>query len=302
MSSQNQNVVNEMKIGIIDVNDIKYNESDMLHSNFIHENINETLSDFIVLKSVSNEDAMMQTIVDEVVADETSYPIHTAVIKHVNDDLYIMCHIAPSKEIYEELRSKSEKYNGIASYLTDMGLRIYKKAVIYKVDTRNNTNKLKSITMEEITSLFINKFVHKGIILNIDDSIDEFKFIFNPVDWISPSEIQKYKFYETEILGKIFMLFVDTSSSIVNNIATKIYSNTIKGRVIVGMRDQYTDMNDTEVRYIDIDTSTFKKVIQLFNNSNSCIKLKDDEDNSGQIVDGKRIYTNFHKILANRSN
>jgi len=289
-----------MKIAVIDVNDLKYNESEMVHPNFTQEKISDILSDYITLKEVSNENEMMEAIVDEIVGNENEYPIHTATTKNVYDDLYLTCHISPSKEMYDELKSKSIKFNGIASYLTDVGLRIYGKAVLFKLDTKNDANKLKSITMEEITDIFINRFIHKGVILNTNGSIDEFKFIFNPVDWISPSEINKYKYHEVEILGKVFMLFIDTTATTVNDVANKICSQSLKGRVIIGMRDQYSDMNDTEVRYEDIDIDTFKKVITLCSDPMQARSLVDGEDTSGQVVNGKRMYNNFHKILKNR--
>lgn len=289
-----------MKVAIIDINDLKYNESEMVHPNLTHERVYDILFDYITLKEVPNENEMMQIIVDEIVGNENEYPIHTATIKNKYDDLYLMCHISPSKEMYEEIKSKSIKFNGIASYLTDMGLKIYGKAILFKLDMKDGVNKLLSITLDEITEIFISKFIHKGIILNTDGSMDEFKFIFNPVDWIPPKEISKYKYYETEILGKVFMLFIDTTATAINDTANQIYSQSIKGRVIVGMRNQYSDMNDIEVRYEDIDIDTFNKIIKLCNDPMQARELTDDEDTVGQVINGKRTYNNFHKILKDR--
>lgn len=288
-----------MKIAIIDVNDLKYNECDMIHSNFSYQKISDILIDYITLKDVSDEDEMMQVIINEVANKNPDYPIHTATSRNMYTDLYLMCHISPSKEIYQEFKLQDVKYNGIASYLTDIGLRIYGKAVIFKIN--NDNNKLQTITLNEITEIFISKFIHKGIVVNTDDDITECKFIFNPVDWISPNEISKYKYYETEILGKVFMIFFDTTSIISNNIANKIYSGqTIKGRTIIGMRDQYSDMNDLEVRYEDLDKNTFQQLVKFCNDINQSRLLKNDEDI--RIIDGKRIYNNFYKVLNNRVN
>ena len=289
-------------LAIIDVNDIKYNETDMTHSNFEREKISDILSDFITLKSVNNNDEMMDVIIKNVVQDDASYHLHTAIVAHVGDDLYMMSHINPSKEVYEDLKAKSAKYNGIASYLTDLGLRLYNKAIIYKINTSNDDNNtLVSITEAEVVDLFIGKFVHKGVIINVDGSMDEYKFIFNPIDWISPSNVGKYKYYETEFLGKVFMFFINTDMDIVNPVASIMMNNSaLKGRVIIAMRNQYTDMNDIEVKYYDIDIPTIKKVILLCENKGSRTLSLDDDDHDGKMVNGKRIYTNFHKILLSR--
>ena len=285
-----------MKIGIINVNDLRYNETECTHVNFSQQKILDVLSDYITLSEVSNKDEMMQTILDTVVGTNTDLPIHTATVKNVHDDLYLLCHIAPTKEVYEELKSQHVKYNGIASYLTDTCLKIYGQAVIFKL----NSNELETITLHDITEIFISKFVHKGVIVNTNSSMDEFKFIFNPVDWISPNEISKYKYHETEILGKVLMLFFDTTATVVNNIASKISGQQIKGRVIIGMRDHYSDMNDTDVKYEDIDINTFKQLLLLCNDPNQARSLTGDEDITGQVVNGTRQYNNFHKILRKR--
>lgn len=285
-----------MKIAVINTNDLKFNESELMHSNFTFDRIYDLLSDYITLREVNDENEMMQNIINEIVGEETHYQIHTAMVKYEYDDLYMMCHIMPSKETYEELKQKSVKYNGISSYLSDVGLKIYGQTVLFKLNTYNDANNLCSITMEKCVELFTNKFIHKGVILNTDGSMDNFKFIFNPVDWIQPNEIDKYKYHETEILGKVLMLFVDTTSTIENKTANKILQS-IKGRVIIGMRDQYSDMNDTDVRYLDIDADIFKQVINVCTSSSK--SLLDGED-ATVVIDGKSKYNNFHKILKNR--
>lgn len=290
-----------MKVGIIDVNDLRYNETDMSHSNFSHEKIIDILSDYITLKNVTDEDEMMNTVVNEVVYKDVEYPIHTATVRNVDNDLYQMCHISQSKEIYEEMKSKSVGYNGIASYLTDMGLKVYGKAVIFKIDTATDPNKLKTITLDEITDILISKFVHKGVILSTDGSVNEFKFIFNPIDWLQPTEFSKHKYYETEILGKVLMLFIDTTATVINNSASSIYMQQIKGRVIIGMRNQYSDMNDTDVQYEDIDCDIFKRILHLCRDPMQVRSLVDGEDTIGQVINGRRSYNNFYKILKNRN-
>jgi hypothetical protein len=291
-----------MKIGVIDVNDLKYSDDQMTHTTFSKQKILDILEDYIVFKEVSNDDNMLELVVDELQGAE--YLIHTATVKNIYNDLYLMCHIAQTKEIYEDLKTKGTKYNGIASYLTDTGLRVYGRAVIFKLENDNGDKcKLKSITLDEITDMFISKFVHKGVIANVDGTIDEFKFIFNPVDWIPATEISKYKYHETDILGKVFMIFFDTTapSGIPNDTASKLCpSHPINGRIIVGMREQFMDMNDTDVRYEDLDVDTFKQIILLCINPLQPRGLVDGEDINGQVVNGNRKYNNLHKILRNR--
>lgn len=292
-----------MKIAIIDVNDVTINESDMIHDNFTFDKIEDTVTEFVVLKEANNENEMMQIIVDQVlelVNGSNDYPIHTATVKNYKNDLYLLCHINPSKEIYEEFKKNKIPYNGIASYLTDLGLKIYSKAVLFKLDL--TTNKLLTITMDEICQLFISKFVHKGIIIDKNGSLNEFKYIFNPVDWIHQNEISKYKFHETEILDKVLMMFFDTTDTEPNQLASLICQNSLTGHVIIGFRSLYGYENAQEVVYDDLDIDTFKQIIKLCKDSNQSRKLRDDENTIGNVVDGRMTYNNFHKILETRLN
>ncbi|AYV84237.1 MAG: hypothetical protein Hyperionvirus20_15 [Hyperionvirus sp.] len=290
-------------IGIIDTNDIKYDEMDMTHSNFTHEKISEILSDYIQLKQIETNDEMMETIINELCGEDNELPIHTATVSQPpNNIIYQMCHIAPlSKEIYLKL-SSSQKYNGIASYLSDVNMRIYGKAIIFKINTTDNT--LLSITENEITDLLTRKFVHEGVIINTNGTFDTIKYIFNPVDWIPPSDISNYKYHEVEILNLVFMIFHNlTSNESSNDAANKLLNGTatIQGRVIVGTREAHTDISDLITKYVDLDIPTIQKVIQLCSDNTQSRTLTDSEDINNQLdPEGKRRHLNFHQILSKR--
>ena len=288
-----------MNICIIDTNDVRYNETDMMHRNFASDTINDALEDHIKFIKINNKDDLMENIIKEIVNYDNELPIHTATIKNVNNELYLMCHIAPSKEIYEEMKIRKIKYNGIASHMTDLKLRVYGKAVLYKLDAINEEAELDNITTDDVTNLFISNFVHKGVIINVDGSMDEYKYIFNPIDWISPSEVSSYKYHEVEFLGKILMLFFDTNSKNENSILTNLF-NPLYGRVIVGMRSQFHDINDVDVIYEDLDVGTVKNIIKICKDSNQSTTLKEEEDINGKVVNGRRNYNNFQKILNSR--
>lgn len=298
-----------MQIGIIDVNDVRYADTDMAHTTFTPDKMQDLIADHVVLKTVADEDGLMETILAEVPLGP-DYPTHTSTVVHVGDDLYLMCHMALlSKEIYESCRASGGRYNGIASYLSDMGMKIYGKAVFFKIDTASGY-RLVSVTEEEIARCLATKFVHQGVLLNPDGTLAPIRYIFNPIDWVSPADVVRYKYHETEFLGKVLMLFHDTTATVPNDGANVIYSGPgsgstpIKGRVIVGMRERYTDMNDLTARYCDLDPATLERILALCRDPLRSRELTPEEDlpESGQVTpEGKRHYTNFHKILAGRS-
>jgi len=288
-----------MNICVIDTNDVRYNETDMMHRNFASDTINDVLEDCISFVKINSKDDLLENIVKEIVNYDNEIPIHTATIKNKNNDLFLMCHIAPSKEVYEEMKSKKVKYNGIASHMTDLKLRVYGKAVLYKLDASSEEPNLANITSDDIVELFVSNFIHKGVIVNVNGTFDECKYIFNPIDWISPNEVSTYKYHEVEFLGKILMLFFDSSSKTKNDVLTDLF-DPLFGRIVIGMRSQYHDINDVDIIYEDLDVETLKNIIKLCENSGQSRALSEEEDINGKVVNGRRNYNNFHKILNSR--
>ena len=295
-------------IAIINSNDVSYSDTDMNFANLSPDKITDVISDFFIFKEIEDSDQLMNTIITEISGEDNSLPIHTSVVSHIRDELYQMCHVTPlSEEIYTKLKFK--KYNGIASYLSDINMRLYGKAVIFKINGKDNS--LTSLNQDSITKIFRSKFIHQGVIINSDNTFDTCQYIFNPVDWIGVSELSNYKYHEVEILGLIFMIFHnlcdqtadaninDAANILLDDTNVKLYSK-IKGRVIIAVREYYTDINDQRNVYTDIDIDTVKKVIKLCNDFSQSRKLSESEDINGQMCDGRRIHVNFHQILENR--
>jgi hypothetical protein len=300
---------------IIKSNDINYLESDMIRTNFTHEKISEILEPYCEFVKLSNtqNDSLMEIIIKSLFEDmnideemNTKLGIYTGSVSHINNELYQICHLYITKDIFDDMINSNIqlKYNGIARYLTDGNVPVFGNAVMFKIDTFNDNNILNTLKNDELVDQFIYKFIHKGIVLGIDGEIDETIYVFNPVDWISPQEITNYKYVECEILDKILMIFYDNRNlnddSKINNIGTSIYnSDLLYGRLILGLRD----ITETEtIRYIDLTHETMKNIIQVFHINKEDKKMTKDEDIDQILINGKRFYNNFHKILNTRLN
>src|SRR5690606_33522323 len=97
--------------------------------------IQELLSDYIQFLSVSSEE-LLNTIMDNLIIKDDIYTVDTKDIGVFDGNLYQICHIQPSEQTYDELKKKKIEYNGIASYLSDYGLKIYGKAVVIKTKNK----------------------------------------------------------------------------------------------------------------------------------------------------------------------
>lgn len=286
-----------MSIAIIDVNDVFFNLDAISKSQFTEDTITDLISDHIEIKNLNNsQDELMQLLIQELITDN-EFAIHTSQVSYINNELYQLCHVYLTKDTYETIKNKNIKYNGVASYLSDTNLRVFGKAILLKY---NDTN-LENLTISDVVNLFIKKFVHKGIIVNENDSsINEFKFIYNPIDWVTVEEHYKYKYYELEVYDKILMIFFDeTIKTNKNNIISILINKNIYGTAILALRNHYQDMNDTNIIYNDLDEDTYKKLINIVNNKQNNTPINAEINNSEQSVSSN---TNFHKMLNKQNN
>lgn len=297
------------KIVIIEPNDVSFTETNISRAALSTENISDLCSEFTKLINVKTDDEFLGTIIDSIFGNKyENEAIHTASVSHINDDLYQMCHVMVTHDSYDKIKSKFA-FNGIATYLTDANAPVFGPAVLFKINTTNNQNSLSSVTNITTTELFRTKFIHQGVIINTNETLDAFDFVFNPVDWINGNEISKYKFVETEILDKKMMIFYDTTQKIndepeqnLNIIGTQLYGSPLYGRLIVALHDipdEATEQYDN-TKYIDLTIELMKKLIDLFIVKKQSTKMSDNEDVNHQIIKGKRIYNNFHKIVNQR--
>lgn len=299
--------MSKFKIAVIDQNDISFTETNISRTALSRENISDLLSDEVNIVSVKSNEDLMEVIIQSIFNDKyDNEAIHTGTVSHMNDDLYQICHIMVTPESYSKIKSKF-KFNGIATYLTDFEAPVFGPAVLFKISTENNDNKLSTLSMNEIIDLFTSKFVHQGIIINPNGTLDKFDFIFNPVDWITPNEISKYKFVEIELLDKKMMIFYDTTkqNTDINNIGSQLYGSSLFGRLIVALRDvpskdtQEVDIYDN-TKYIDLTPELMKKIIEVFCVKKQPRQMTNEEDINHLMANGKRVYNNFHKIIHRR--
>lgn len=305
--------MSNFKIAVIEPNDVSFTETNISRNTLEKENISDMLSDSVTITNVKTNDDLMEVIIKSIFGDKyDNEAIHTGTVSHIDDELYQICHIMVTPDSYSKIKSKF-KFNGIASYLTDFEAPVFGPSVLFKVNTHNNENKLSSLNMNNITELFISKFLHNGVIINLDGTLDTYNFVFNPVDWIHPNEIAKYKFVEIDILDKKMMIFYEfyefydiTSNMNINNIGSELYGSTLYGRLIVALRnlpdkDSTAIDNYDNTKYVDLTPELMKKMIEIFCVKKQSKQMTFHEDNNHQIIDGKRIYNNFHKIIHRRS-
>lgn len=303
-----------INVGIVYPNEITYNEQNLAHANFTKKKIEDLFDEHLkIIKCIQNErkddeegDDVVDIMISEIAKVNKNvlekYGLHTAIVYNENNTLIQMMHLyytKPDDAVY--LSTVLEK-NSIASYLTDLDMNIFGPVVIFKVDIRNNVNNMVSIHQSDIEDLYIETFVHTGVYVEDNGNMTEFRYIFNPVDWLSPDVVNDYKYIEVSILDFVLMIFHDTTKNEGNaklNDLTQLFTKEYKwyGRLIFGLRTNNA-MEHEKQTYKKLDEKTMNNIIKFFEKGYET-NMKSDESKI-ITLGNKCIVNNFYRCLENR--
>lgn len=277
----------KFKFAIISTNDIKYVDSDKVASRFEKDELESVLEDYI--KFEYNNDTLLDQISEIVQATENC---HGSTYLCHEDESY-------RYELCYAIDDYNKNKNGIGTILCDNRCKITNNAIVLKYKINTNEPKLVDITLNDIIYIFRSKNIHKGIKIDVDSSVDEFQYFFNPLDWKKYDTINNIKFHEFKIYDKILMFFIELKpeKDQLNEISSMVYGKKILGTVYAALRLNNDDMTHVNV-YCDIDKVTFKKLIDVMleYNFGSSPKLADfTENNNFYII----INDEFNKYKKN---
>ena len=250
-------------IAIISENPLRFTENDItMHSNFTYDNIEEMFEDYVTLLNVTDNDDFISTIAKTLHNEISS--CYTGVVSHTENDLYQICHIDNSSQFVNEELSKYYKRNGIADYLTDTPTPVLGVSLFFRIDTTDDRNVLVDISMKNIVDIFIKKFIHQGIVLELDGTLNEFNFRFNPLDFIKPDEINFYTWYGCPIFGHCVMFLHDTREKEKNIIASAVAKHDIFGRALMAIY-KYSEFDEfNQYLYFDLQKKNAIDLISIF--------------------------------------
>ena len=122
-------------LAIILENEIYYHDTFKTQANYHPDILTDKLEDYISfvpispepnleLNSEPNQDSdldnkILDIIIDTIIGNQNvdnKIAIHTGIVSHILDDLYLICHIRPTEELYKDFKKNGDQFNGIASY------------------------------------------------------------------------------------------------------------------------------------------------------------------------------------------
>lgn len=275
-------------VATISANTLTYSETDKTHARFEYNRVEEDIEDYIEFYNTTDAQDAMQKIIEKC-EFSTDDMIHTTVIKETKDTIYYMIHTIDDQH-------EKTNLNKLAMHMTYGKMRIAGSVGIYKeqINYTNNVT-LSSVTMKELVEIVRSFFVHCGVIIDVDGKINEFNYIFNPIDWIKEHDSKNLRFIEFEIFDKIIIMFIELQPvhDSLNEKASIVHGNNVHGKTIFAMRQKPTDIKQCEYEYTDMRIETIDKLISVLSTSQNELKETEEDKTNIKIV-------NFYTILENR--
>ena len=266
------------KICIIDTNTLDYTSIDNNHDRITQESLEEDIEDYVTSININETDNNYELIMKilDTIGATSEMTIYTTNVYEEENYIYQMCHLNAFVESddtrYINKNIKALKKNGIATILCDNTQNVYGKSIVlkYKINSDYSVT-LNDLDFTDFLKVFINKKINKGVYISIDGELKEIEYIGNPLSWMFPFEkTRNYRYYEKEIIGKIFMFFIEIKPSVdkVNKFASSMYNTPIKGNVYITVRNKIDDITITEPVYYNISSDLIIKLKKLMEDTN----------------------------------
>lgn len=242
-----------VKVCILNLNDC-YNNEDWYINNFSFKSVKDAGIDHDLV-SIKNEEELFKLIEMYVEPKETS-------ILNITDLFYDKDYVYQS--IYKSTDdTKIKTYNGLASQLTrshnvDGSMILIKRLIV------NSSHEYVDFTFNDLHKLIRHIFVHNAIIINPDNSMEDFPFITDVLESVpDKTTFETIRYHEYKFLDYTLLFYCDISAEQIpeklNKIASTIYRKKIYGRVFVTL----TDNNDEQPQLLDLDKNTMEEIYHL---------------------------------------
>jgi len=286
-------------IGIIESND--YSVSDCIPQKNTYDDLYDYLLDIVEFKSVPESKIMDEVVVQTGMDKNKNITGDTSKI-YENDKIIIdMCYgyDNPVDDINNVAQFAKDGICGIINVSDSIKGNVV--CIKSLVDARGKCT-LNNITLHDITNALHKKIVKRAVMLNPPNEIVHYEYVIDPVEVLTDTERNNYKFFNFPLLGMNVTVFVEIepSDDNINELCSAIFSkNYVKSRCIISMT------NDKGI-FVDIDKESdmITKILRvLCDKSQSRSKNdKNNEHENSYVVDGEKLSNNFGRLLSNRAN
>jgi hypothetical protein len=280
-----------MPFDIIIINPNNFSVSDYIPSKIKYDDILDFLKDHTTVINVSTPNDMMGTIINTLNLSQ-DIPGNTTTIFESTNYIIQMCHLLDDTQTIFN-KPINEIANIYCKGLTQPEKKDIIKGSVVCMKSKINQNdsfEVDSLTITELATILYRNCVKRGIVLN-KNSIDEFEYVAEPIEFMTMDEKLNTKFFEfnaSEYIIKVFIEIKPSFDSINEPLSALFGRHNVYGRGFV------TQQN-VDGRFVDLNMETFEKLLYVLSDrqkKESDEKTK-DTDNFYRLIDKK--YNNFKK-------
>jgi len=215
-------------------------------------NYDINLSDFF-----TNTEDIISDLIEKITltANNKNLQGNTVLLYANENEMYELFHMEDLRKTYSD-----DELNELASITNIHLLPIYWGCGVFKTNYSKGILKGDEIKKIDLAKIFIQNYYHIGIIINLDNKMQEIEFTGeDPFKIIGNNFIQSNV---VNIMGFNFCPYIE-KSNIVNNLASKLLGIEIKGRVFISLLCPTTNK-----KFWNINISTINNIIKILENKN----------------------------------
>lgn len=246
-----------VKVAVLSKTEFGYDPNTWIVSNFGYSQVMSDIKDHIKIIDVNSLQDLCQT------ASQVTQPdLNGGDILDITD-VYITGNYVIQAFANTSDTKQAKMYNFLGSQLLDTN--VHNSLLLIKRNISGDITKpmpYMDISLGDITEAIRSVFVHSGIIIRSNGSIDSYEYIFDPLELLGRDEAEKtMRYHEFKIFDYIMNFYVNITSqnSPINEKASVIFGDIIKGDVMISLRDQ----RDSEAKNINITPEMFNMIYDI---------------------------------------
>ncbi len=226
--------------------------------NLSHYKLKEDIEEYITFFK-PNTIYELFDIINIVVNPTDKHIVNIEDLYYTSDYVYQGIFKCVAKDVTESYESIIKESNKLATQMLGERHMVDGNMILIKRSIINKDFEYVDVSLDDITDILRNQFLHKAVIIKLDNTIEEQSYIYNPLEInFGQSHIDNVRYHEFKFIDYRLFFHVDTKAeqNKINRIASIIYGKKIYGNVLVSLSDN----SDSSPLNLDLTNNLIKMI------------------------------------------
>ena len=235
--------------------------------NLSHYKLKDDVEDYIKFAKINTIYELFD-IINVVVNPTDKHVVNIEDLYYTSDYVYQAIFKCVAKDVTESYESVVKESNKLATQMLGERHMVDGNMILIKRSIVNNDFDYVDVTLDDITDILRNQFLHKAVIIKSDNTIEEQSYIYSPLEInFGQSHIDNVRYHEFKFIDYRLFFHVDTKTeqNKINRIASIIYGKKIYGNVLISLSDN----SDSSPLNLDLTHNLIKMIGTVIMNTKS---------------------------------